>query len=516
MKKIFYAIFIVALCISCGEKHNHNHEHEHEHTLHEGHDHNHEHGHEHNAKLFLTGYNNTFEIYVEADPFVVGNESSLLTHITWLSDFKPLKAGKITATLRVGENEIQNKVEFPIQEGIFKIKINPTQIGIGTLTFHIEARDSISEITIPKINIYADEHEAHEMAEAIAPKSVNAINFTKEQGWEIDFATDLPLYEPFGQTIKTIAQVQPTPKDDHVITAKSSGIVLLTQNTLFSGSSVQAGQTLCTISSQGLEENNLSVKFLEAQNNFNTAKENYERDKLLAQDNIVSQKELAESKNAYDNAKAIYDNYLKYFQSGSTTANAPISGFIKEIFVQNGSFVEIGAPLITISENRDLILKAEIQQKYLPLMNNLYTANIKNPYDNNYLSLESLEGKIISYGKSLQTDSYLIPITMQIRNSNHFVAGELVEIYLKTRSSEPIITIPTSCLLEEQGTYYILVQLTPEIFEKREVKIGISDGQRIEIKNGLKAHERVVSRGATIVKLSQVSSNLDPHAGHVH
>ena len=275
-------------------------------------------------------------------------------------------------------------------------------------------------------------------------------------------------------------------------------------------------QQICTITSQGMEANNLGIRFIEAQNNYNTAKENYERDLQLAKDKIVSQKELSESKREYENCKAIYDNMLKNFNSGSETVSSPINGYVKEIFVQNGTFVEVGTPIMTISENRDLILIAEVQQKYLPLLANLYTANIRNPHNNTYISLDSLEGKIISYGKSLQSDCYLIPVTMQIRNTNHFVAGELLDIYLKTRSSEPVISVPTSAILEEQGTYYVMVQLYPELFEKREVKLGVSDGQRTEIKQGIKVHERIVSRGATIVKLSQASSSLDPHAGHVH
>lgn len=520
MKNLFFILLLSALFVSCGQKNSHNHDHHghdhHGHSHSHGHGHGHDHDHEHNAKLFLTGYSDIFEVYAEVVPFVTGQESEVLAHITWLKNFKPVTAGKITATLTVGGKETSSKIDLPIQPGVFRLSLKPTEAGEGTLTFQIEARDSVSTIVIKKVEVYTDEHEAHEMAEAIAPHSINAINFTKEQGWEVDFATELPLYAPFGQAIKTVAQVQPTPKDDRVVTAKSSGIVLLPNNVLYAGSTVSSGQQICTISSQGLNENNMSIRFIEAQNNYNTAKENYERDRELAKEKIVSQKELSESQREYENSKAIYENYLKHFNTGSENVSAPISGFVKEIFVQNGSFVEMGAPIMTISESRDLILKAEVQQKYLPLLANLYTANIRNPHDNSYLSLDSLEGKILSYGKSLQSDCYLIPITMQIRNTNHFVPGELLDIYLKTRSTEPVISVSKDAVIEEQGTYYVMVQLSPEMFEKREVKLGVSDGQRIEIKQGIKAHERVVSRGATIVKLSQVSSSLDPHAGHVH
>ena len=56
----------------------------------------------------------------------------------------------------------------------------------------------------------------------------------------------------------------------------------------------------------------------------------------------------------------------------------------------------------------------------------------------------------------------------------------------------------------------------PESFEKREVKIGKTDGTKTEILSGLKPTERIVTRGGILVKLASVSNSLDPHAGHVH
>ena len=66
------------------------------------------------------------------------------------------------------------------------------------------------------------------------------------------------------------------------------------------------------------------------------------------------------------------------------------------------------------------------------------------------------------------------------------------------------------------GNYFVYVQLTPEFFEKREVKIGQTDGQRTEILSGLNGKERVVAKGAVLVKLTQATGTLDAHSGHVH
>ena len=62
----------------------------------------------------------------------------------------------------------------------------------------------------------------------------------------------------------------------------------------------------------------------------------------------------------------------------------------------------------------------------------------------------------------------------------------------------------------------MLVQINPELFEKREVKVGATDGLRTEILSGISATDRVVTKGAILVKLAQASGALDPHAGHVH
>ena len=52
--------------------------------------------HAHEANLQLTEYSNSMELFAEADPFAVGENSSILSHFTWLDNFKPLKSGEVT------------------------------------------------------------------------------------------------------------------------------------------------------------------------------------------------------------------------------------------------------------------------------------------------------------------------------------------------------------------------------------------------------------------------------------
>lgn len=149
-------------------------------------------------------------------------------------------------------------------------------------------------------------------------------------------------------------------------------------------------------------------------------------------------------------------------------------------------------------------------------MASVFSANIRTPYDNRLYSLEELNGKILSYGKAANPDNFMVPINLQIDNKGNFIPGSFVEIYLKTISNSEALTIPVSALIEEQGMYFAYVQITPELFEKREIKTGISDGFRTEILSGLKENERVVTKGAVQIKLAQATGALDAHSGHVH
>jgi RND family efflux transporter MFP subunit len=467
-------------------------------------------------KIYVTAYGNDFEVFAEADPLVAGERVNFLSHFTHLSDFSALEAGKVKLRLIVNGKETSQTLSHPLRKGIYSFDIEPETAGNGEIIFEIETASGTSQVVASDITVYAHEEDAHAAAEAETPEATNATVFTKEQSWKIDFASELPVREPFGEVIKTTAQVQAAQTDEMVLTSKTSGIVLLGSNTVLPGNEVSSGQNLFTISGSSFADNNSTVRFLEAQNNFEKARLDYERVQGLADEKIVSQKELLEAKNTFENAKAVFTNLNKNFSASGQNVKSPVNGFIKQLYIQNGEYVEAGQPVAVVSQNKNLLLYAEVQSKYAARLSYLETANISTANNKKMYSLEQLNGKIISWGKSANPDNYLIPVHLQIENNGDFFPGSFVKTYLKTVSEQQALTLPVSALLEEQGLYYVYVQVNPEIFEKREIQTGASDGIKTEVTAGLNADERVVTKGAVFIKLSQTTGALDPHAGHVH
>jgi RND family efflux transporter MFP subunit len=499
--KIFIAAILTAtILVSC--KHSHTHEVD-----------EHAHGEE---SLKLTAYSAEFEVFAEATPFVVGQASDILSHFSFLKNFKPITEGSITASLIIGTDAINQTLEQPIRTGIYLFSLQPTTAGTGKLVFDIKTPEVTSQIVVNNITVYGNEHEAQEAAATTAVSSSNGAVFTKEQSWKVDFATAEAHREPFGQIIRTTAQIQPSQGDERVVTAKTGGVVLFPDGNLVEGKTVNAGQTLFSIDGSGMADNNLSVRYAEAENEYLRAKAEYERKTELAKENIVSQSDLLKAKTDYTNAEVIYNNLRNNFSGGRQTVTAPIGGFVTHILVRNGEYAETGQPVIIVSQNRDLLIKAELQPKYFNILNGITTANIRLLNSNHTYTLEELGGRVLSYGKTANVTNPLIPVVFQVNNKAGLLSGSFVEMFIKTQTNVQAITIPNEAIIEEMGNYFAYVQLTPEFFEKRPIRKGATDGIRTEITEGITANERVVSKGAILVKLAQASGALDAHAGHVH
>lgn len=472
--------------------------------------------HLHDTKNQFIAYSTNIELFAEADPFVVGKSSNVLSHFSNLPDFSALESGFVSIKLVVNGLETKQKLDKPTRNGIYSFEIIPEIEGLGELIFDLNTERGEFQLIVPNIKVFIDKHEAYEHAEEGELSSVNAVVFTKEQSWKVNFATELPEKKSIGQIVKTTGLVQAAQGDEIILSALTNGVVELFNESVVTGNAVSSGQKLFSISGSGLADDNSNVRFLEAKNNYEKAKSNYLRLKELEKDKIVSEKDLLIAKNQFENSKLIYNNLSKNFNSSGQIIASPMIGFVKELFVNNGQYVETGQPVVSIAQNKTQIIVAEISQKYTSLLAAIKDANIRTLYDSKTYKLNDLNGKIISYGKNANSSNYLIPISIQIDNTGIIFPGSFVEVYLKSITNTEALTIPNSSLLEDHGVFYVFAQITPELFERREVIPGTTDGIRTEILDGISVNERIVSKGGIQINLAKTTGTLDAHSGHVH
>lgn len=480
----------------------------------------HDHSHDHETvenepeALAYTLYSDHTELFVEFKPLVTGVESRFAAHFTILGDaFLPLEEANIKLTLTVAGKPVSAEANSPEVPGIFRLRLSPTTAGNGKLVFNIKTKSFEDVITIDSVTVYPDKETA--LAQQTEESSGGDITYLKEQAWKVEFANTPAQRQPFSEVIKTSGQILSAPGDEMIVTAPASGIVLFAGTNAVTGSPVGAGTKLFVISGGDLAEDNIGAAYKEAKTNLEKTKSDFDRLSLLVADQIVSEKDFQESKQQYENALTAFNLIAKHYSAGGLSITAESSGFVKNILVAEGQFVKAGTPLASISKNKKLILQANVSQKYFGALPSIVTAHFKTADSDPFFSTSDLHGRVLSYGRSAVSGSPFIPITFEFDNPGKIIPGSIVEVYLKTGALANALVIPATSLMEEQGVLYVYVQTAGESFQKREVKTGNSDGIHVQLISGVAEGERVVSKGAYQIKLSQAAGTLPAH-GHEH
>jgi multidrug efflux pump subunit AcrA (membrane-fusion protein) len=91
----------------------------------------------------------------------------------------------------------------------------------------------------------------------------------------------------------------------------------------------------------------------------------------------------------------------------------------------------------------------------------------------------------------------------------------LAELEIALEKVEARVAVPAEAIVIDQSLPTAYVMLEGELFQKRELELGVKDGDRVEVLRGIAPGERVATRGAYLVKLAALSpASFGP--GHQH
>ncbi len=475
-----------------------------------------EHGHAHEpetATLSYTLYSDKTELFVEFKPLVVGQSSRFAAHFTKLGEtFTALEQGTITLSLVVKEKGIRTTSDEVSAPGIFRLALKPATSGMGTLVFDIKTKDYSDQITIDSVPVYADEKAAQ--AIPVEESDGGSISFLKEQAWKIEFANQEIKPQTFHEVVKVSGQLTAKPSDEQVVTARSNGVVKW-NDVVTTGAQVRQGQQLFVLTSGNLAQGNIESQYREAKANFDKAEADYKRAQALLVEKIISEKNFLEIKNRYDQSKIQFETLNRNYTGEGQRVQSPLNGFVKQITVRSGEYVQAGQPLAVISKDQSLQLQADVPLRYANQLALIREADFKTLHDGKVYNTTMLNGKVLSYGKAIGEAASLLPIYFSLTNNGSLIPGDAVEVYLKSTPIQNALVVPVIALIEEQGNFYVYVQTEGESFQKRAVKLGARDGEFVQMLSGVNGGERVVTKGAHMIKLATQSGAVPAH-GHEH
>jgi RND family efflux transporter MFP subunit len=519
-----YILFVLSLAILFfyGCKHNHSshdesgHNHETNTHDHEGHDHgteenNHDHeGHEHEGEaentLHFIEVEKGYEVAASISPLVKGASADITVFITGLKDYSPLNRHEIE--LVFDGNKTVHRSAHGHGAGVYHGTFTPEELSAYQFAVEFNVKGETVNIPLGKLLVYMSETDFPHMA-----SDDNLIEYHKEKAWKEDFGVEKIQPAQFSRIIKTSGEIVASPSDETYVTALHMGN-METEKGLVEGLQVNKGDLIAWISSEMLHQN-LATDYQMAKTEFDNATSNYEQAKKLITEKLISEREYRDEKAAYERARSSFNNYKKYYSEGKEKVVAPFDGYIRSVFVKEGEFVNEGQPLFSVIKNQKMLLKANLPQQYYHLSADVSSANFKTTYTKELFKLDELQGKLLSVSGALPENNLFTPVYFEFSAQKELMVGSFAEVYLESTSTDNVITVPVSALMEDQGNYFVYTMEMPEKYRKTYVQTGDTDGERMEILTGLKPGDVIVSKGCYQVHLASLSNAAPAHT-HSH
>ena len=358
------------------------------------------------------------------------------------------------------------------------------------------------------------DHEGDEHAAVSAEDHQHAadeIEFSAEQAHAAGVEVTTLQPTDFSEVIEVSGQVLPASGAEATVTATMAGIARFAGSALTEGQAVSAGQALFVVNGKPMADGNPAAV---AQSEAKAARLALDRAEKLSAEKIISQRELEEARQRYEAAVATAQSLGNAAQSRSISA--PIGGYLKTLLVRPGDYVSAGQALALVTQSKRVQLRADVPERYFGMLPRISTANFRMAYDESdkVYSLSQLGGRLVSKGRASSTGDAFVPVIFEFNNQGSIVSGSFAQVFLQGSVRHGVLAIPSEAITESQGIYFVYVQLHADSYRRVEVTLGSSDGLRTEIRSGLRPGDKVVTRGATLVRLAANATAVPE--GHSH
>jgi cobalt-zinc-cadmium efflux system membrane fusion protein len=214
------------------------------------------------------------------------------------------------------------------------------------------------------------------------------------------------------------------------------------------GQYVKKGQVLATLESPEFAQ--LQEAYLTSKSNLEFLKLEYERQKILSDENVNSKKVFQRTKSDYDIEKsrlASLDRQLSVLNLSKKSATSvmaltsPLTGYVTEVNVKLASNAEVGKPLFTVVDNSKLHVDLLVYEKDLQKVKE--GQNIRFVLTNQ--DNTEIIGKVFNVSKSFENDTKSVAVHAEILNPT------------KSLGTRQVQALPTDAVIRADGKEYIFV-----------------------------------------------------------
>jgi RND family efflux transporter MFP subunit len=477
--------------------------------------------------LSVTRWTDKTELFAEYPPLAVGETSRFAIHLTRLDSFKALTEGRVEVHLRGGTAPAEVfRVQAPSRPGIFGVDVKPAHRGRREMVIVLQATGLNDEHLVGQVDVHANAEDAR-VAASKAGEEAPGISFLKEQQWSLDFGTALVHEQSLRESIRVPARLEPRPGGVADVTAPIDGRLTRVLDVAL-GTTVARGQELSRLLPPPAVPGDLPQlqrARTEAHTALALATRDRERAERLTSAGAAPEKRLDEARSAEDQAKARLTaaeaslaQYNVARTGGATEVEgvfiirAPVSGVIAGRDAVTGANVTAGTILFRVVDAAQIHVVGQVPEAEAARARSVSAAEIDVPGREERVPA----GRLASVGQVLDAQARTLPITFAFDNRVlGLPVGQTVFLHLLMNTTPPRPVVPAAAVVDDAGRPIVFVQREGETFERRAVTLGPRAGDLVQITEGVRPGDRVVTKGAYLVRLASLSTSV-PAQGHVH
>lgn len=233
---------------------------------------------------------------------------------------------------------------------------------------------------------------------------------------------------------------------------------------------------------------------------WNKARIEYENTKSLAEKNIVSANELALAEAEMQKCEA--EVALAKTHLDFTNVKAPFPGLMNHLHVREGSMVEEGELLTTLSDNSEMWVYFNVPEaEYLDYMSS--TENSKGRTVKLMMANKKIfayPGKISAIEADFDNTTGNIPFRATFPNPKGLLRhGETGNILMETKLNDVLI-IPQKATFDILEKKYVYVVNENDVLESREIKISAELPHLFVVSHGITESDKILLEGLRKVR----------------
>jgi HlyD family secretion protein len=307
---------------------------------------------------------------------------------------------------------------------------------------------------------------------------------------------------------KTVATGSIVPRKEIEIKPQVSGIIDIIY--VEAGQMIQKGDkiALVKIIPNMVSLNNAENRLRQAKISLDNAKLDLDRNKELKDKSVIAAAEFQPFELSYKSAKeemkAAQDN-LELIQKGETSNNksttnrlirSTISGMVLDVPIKEGNSVieantmNDGTTVASVADMSDLVFEGKVDESEVGKIKEgmaliLRIGAIENEtFD---AVLEYISPKGIEEDGAIQFE---IKAAVKLKENQFVRAGYSANADIVLDRRDSVLALPESLLQFDGDSAYVELMTGEQVFEKRYVKTGLSDGINIELKEGVNKEDQ--------------------------